>query len=71
MGGRALLPRKKCSEKWKWPQVAPGRSRLDIGKRFFSERVIRHRNRLPREVVELLYLGLLKKCLDVTQGNVV
>ncbi|KGL89700.1 hypothetical protein N301_04463, partial [Charadrius vociferus] len=52
-------------------KLEEGRFRLNIRKKFFTLRVVRHWNRLPREVVGAPSLEVFKARLDVALGNLV
>jgi len=45
--------------------------RLDIRKKFFTMRAVRHRNWLPREAVDAPSLAVFKARLDGALGNLV
>jgi len=52
-------------------KLKEGTVRLDIRKKFFTVRVVRHWNRLPREVVATPSLAVFKARLDGALSNLV
>ncbi|KFQ98269.1 hypothetical protein Y956_04237, partial [Nipponia nippon] len=52
-------------------KLKESRFRLDLKKKFFTMRVVRHWNRLPREVVDAPSLEVFKARLDGALSNLV
>ncbi|KFQ05934.1 hypothetical protein N330_13375, partial [Leptosomus discolor] len=52
-------------------KLKEGRFRLDIRKKFFTTRVVKHWNRLPREAVAAPSRAVFKTRLDGALSNLV
>ncbi|KFZ53087.1 hypothetical protein N321_04379, partial [Antrostomus carolinensis] len=52
-------------------KLKEGRFSLDMRKKFFTVRVVRHWNRLPKEVVDAPSLEVFKARLDEALSNLV
>ena len=52
-------------------KLRQGKFRLDIRRKFFTQRVVTHWNRLPKEAVDAPSLEAFKARLDVALGGLV
>jgi len=64
---------RECSDRTRGNgfELKEGRFSLDIMKKFFTIRMVRHGTRLPREAVDAPSLPVFKAMLDATLSNVV
>ncbi|KFW96209.1 hypothetical protein N336_01769, partial [Phalacrocorax carbo] len=52
-------------------KLKEGRFRLDIKRKYFTMRVVKHQNRLPREAVDAPSLETFKVRLDGALSNLI
>lgn len=64
---REVLISSFCCLVREWLKDASGEINIDIRKTFFTEMVVKHRNKLLREVVMAPSLSVFKKCLHNAQ----
>ena len=70
--GEGLFTRVCSDRTWgNGSKLKEGRIRLDIRKKFFTMRVVKHWNRLPREAVAARSLEAFKARLDGALSNLV
>ena len=72
MTGRDFL-QGACSDRTRGNgiKLKEGRFRLDLRKKFFHVRLVRHWNRLPREAVAAPSLAVFKARLDGALSNLI
>ena len=52
-------------------KLKQGRVRLDIRRKFFTQKVVKHWNRLPKESVDAPFLEAFEARLDVALGSLI